>query len=109
MQQEDFFDNELKKQLMSNLHHPSFNNHLERYVLANQLRLLRIMSMNLDMEIVSLLARKNNESEEYITGKIDANSELADQCLSEIMKMIYKGSEITAKIREMDKEIPWTI
>ena len=109
MQDEDLFDNELKKQLMSNLHHPSFTDHLERYILANQLRLLRMMAMNLDMEIVSLLAIKNKESEAYITGRIDANSEISDQCLSEIMKMIYRGGEITAKIREMDKEIPWTI
>lgn len=109
MEEDNIFDNQLKKQLMSNLHHPSFADHLERYILANQMRLLRIMAMNLDAEIIDLIATKNKENEAYVTGRIDVSNEISDQCVLEIMKMIDQGGKITKKIREMDEKIPWTI
>jgi len=109
MEEEKYFEDELKKELMSNLHHPSFNDHLERYVISSQLKMLKIMSMNIDMEIVRLMTIKDKENENYIKGRIDAANDISNQCLTEVMSMVHKGTEITAKIKEMDEKIPWII
>lgn len=102
---------ELLKQMKENLHHPSFDNHLERYVLSHQIDLLTTMSFNVDEEIKRLVGIKNENDKtgDFTRGKIKAMNDISAQCLDMVVMMIKTGTVITQEIREREEEIPWSI
>lgn len=106
-----YVQEELFKQLKENLHHPSFDIHLGRYVLSYQIDLLTTMAMNIDLEISRLASIKteNTKNGEFTKGKIKAMNDISSECLSMVMSMIRKGTELTEKIKEQEEEIPWSI
>lgn len=108
---EAIIQDELLKQLKKNLHHPSFDDHLERYVLSHQIDLLTTMSYNLDVEIKRLadIKSENDKNGDFTKGKIKAMNDISAQCLTMVLTMIDMGNVITEKIREREEEIPWSI